>query len=73
MPISNLLCLDTFITDGVTVRVYSPEKTIAGCFKYRNKIGLDVAVEALKSYLERSKKTNLKLVLKFAASIEFKK
>ena len=58
--------VDTFTADGVTVRVYSPEKTIADCFKYRNKIGLDVAIEALKSYLERSKKPNLKLVLKFA-------
>ena len=58
--------VDTFITDGIAVRVYSPEKTIADCFKYRNKIGLDVAVEALKSYREGSKKPNLKLVLKFA-------
>jgi hypothetical protein len=33
--------------------VYSPEKTIADCFKYRNKIGLDVALEALKLYLHR--------------------
>ena len=30
------------------VRVFSPAKTIADCFKYRNKIGIDVAVEALK-------------------------
>ena len=34
--------------DGVTVRVYNPPKTVADCFKYRNKIGLDVALEALK-------------------------
>jgi len=34
--------------EGVTVRVYSPAKTIADCFKYRNKIGLDVAIEALR-------------------------
>jgi len=33
---------------GGTVRIYSPAKTIADCFKYRNKYGLDVAVEALK-------------------------
>jgi predicted transcriptional regulator of viral defense system len=31
-----------------TIRVYSPAKTVADCFKYRNKIGLDVAMEALK-------------------------
>ena len=34
--------------DGVTVHVYSPAKTVADCFKYRNKIGLDVAIEALR-------------------------
>lgn len=34
--------------DGVDVRVYSPAKTVADCFKYRNKIGLDVALEALR-------------------------
>lgn len=34
--------------DGVTVRVTSVAKTIADCFKYRNKIGLDVALEALR-------------------------
>lgn len=33
--------------EGVTVRVYSAAKTIADCFKYRHKIGLDVALEAL--------------------------
>ena len=38
--------------DGVPVRIYSVEKTIVDCFKYRNKIGLDVALEALKSYRE---------------------
>lgn len=34
--------------EGVTVRVYSIAKTVADCFKYRNKIGLDVALEALR-------------------------
>ena len=34
--------------NGVKVRVYSPAKTVADCFKFRNKIGLDVALEALK-------------------------
>lgn len=33
---------------GVRVRVYDPAKTVADCFKYRNKIGLDVALEALR-------------------------
>ena len=34
--------------EGVTVRVYSPAKTVADCFRYRNKIGSDVALEALR-------------------------
>ena len=34
--------------ERVTVHVYSPAKTVADCFKYRNKIGLDVAIEALR-------------------------
>jgi len=41
--------------DSVPVRIYSPEKTIADCFKYRNKIGLDIAIEALKLYRERKR------------------
>lgn len=39
--------------DGVPVRIYSPEKTVADCFKFRNKIGLDVALEALKLCLKK--------------------
>jgi len=38
---------------GVTMNVFSPEKTIADCFKYRDKLGLDLAVEGLKNYLFR--------------------
>jgi predicted transcriptional regulator of viral defense system len=34
--------------DGVCVPVFNPAKTVADCFKYRNKIGLDVALEALR-------------------------
>ena len=34
--------------EGVTIPVFSPAKTVADCFKYRNKIGLDVAIEALR-------------------------
>jgi hypothetical protein len=39
--------------EGVTVRVYSAAKTVADCFKYRNKIGVDVAVEALRDFTRR--------------------
>ncbi len=33
--------------EGIEVNIYTPAKTIADCFKYRNKIGIDVAIEAL--------------------------
>lgn len=36
--------------EGVVIRVYSPAKTVADCFKYRNKVGIDVAVEALRDF-----------------------
>ena len=39
---------------GVHVQVYSPEKTIADCFKFRNKIGLDVALEGLRLHHEQN-------------------
>jgi len=51
--------------DGAQIRVYSPEKTVADCFKYRNKIGMDTVREALKLYLERKKK-NLNSLLEAA-------
>ena len=51
--------------DHVFVRIYSPEKTLADCFKYRNKLGLDVAMEALKRYRERGK-MNLESLLRSA-------
>jgi predicted transcriptional regulator of viral defense system len=43
--------IEGHLLDGVTVRVYSRDKTIADCFKFRNKVGLDVALEALKEGL----------------------
>jgi predicted transcriptional regulator of viral defense system len=39
--------------DDAEVRLYNSAKTIADCFKYRNKIGLDVALEALRLYRKR--------------------
>lgn len=41
--------------DGVRLRVYSAAKTVADCFKHRHKIGLDVALEALKDARLRGK------------------
>lgn len=41
--------------DGCQIQVYSPEKTLADCFKFRNRIGTDTAVEALRFYRDHRK------------------
>lgn len=56
---SGLACtygIETHQVEGVSVRVYSPAKTVADCFKYRYKLGLDVAREALREvwYMRRA-------------------
>jgi predicted transcriptional regulator of viral defense system len=47
--------IETHRVEGVSVRVYSAAKTVADCFKFRNKIGLDIAIEALKDCLAQKK------------------
>lgn len=49
---------DVHVLDGFKVPIYSPAKTVADCFKFRNRIGLDVAVEGLRMYL-RSDNVNV--------------
>lgn len=44
-------------TDGILIRVYSPAKTVVDCFKFRNRIGLDLALEALRDALQQKKTT----------------
>jgi len=51
--------------DGVKVKIYDREKTIADCFKFREKIGMDVALEAVKDYL-RQPKVNISLLMEYA-------
>lgn len=43
--------------DGVRVKVYCPAKTVADCFKFRSKVGLDVALEALRDAWRKRKVT----------------
>jgi len=43
--------VETHFIDGVPVPITSPAKTVADCFKHRNKLGIDVAVEALRDLL----------------------
>ena len=47
--------VETYTVDGYPLRIYTPEKTLVDCFKYRNKIGMDTVIEALKLYGERKK------------------
>jgi len=49
--------IDRVDVDGIVLNVYNPEKTLADCFKFRNRIGIDVVLEALELY--RTRKTFL--------------
>jgi predicted transcriptional regulator of viral defense system len=57
--------IETHEMDGVCVRVYGAAKTVADCFKYRNKLGLDMAVESMKLFL-RQRRGDPGELLKFA-------
>ena len=50
--------IEEHVVDGVTVRVTGVAKTVADCFKYRNKIGLDVALEALREAWREKRMTS---------------
>lgn len=49
--------IETHQREGLSVRVYCPAKTVVDCFKFRNKIGIDVAREALVDCLHQKKAT----------------
>ena len=49
--------IDTHRVEGVPLRVTSPARTVADCFKFRNRVGTDVAVEALREYVRTRKGT----------------
>jgi predicted transcriptional regulator of viral defense system len=57
--------VETHKLDGVPVRIFAAEKTIADCFKYRNKLGLDTAVEGLRLYRER-KRLSVDALMRYA-------
>jgi predicted transcriptional regulator of viral defense system len=58
--------VDIHKLDDVDIRIYSPEKTLADCFKFRNKIGLDTAVEAVRFYHEL-RNVNVDALMHYAA------
>lgn len=49
--------IETHPVAGASLRVFSPAKTVADCFKFRNKIGMDVALEALRDCLRKKRAT----------------
>ena len=57
--------IETHTLDGASIRVYCREKTLADVFKYRNKVGVDVALEALRAYRSQQK-PDFQAVLKYA-------
>ena len=64
--------VETHKLDGVDIRIYSPEKTLADCFKFRNKVGLDTAVEAVRFYRER-RSVNVDALMRYAAMCRVEK
>jgi predicted transcriptional regulator of viral defense system len=53
------------IVDGIKVKIYDREKTVADCFKFREKIGMDIALETLKDYLKQPR-PNISMMMKYA-------
>lgn len=54
-PRSYATGIETHSVDGVAIRVYSPEKTMADCFKYRNQLGMETVLDALRQYREKGR------------------
>ncbi|HUE99156.1 MAG TPA: type IV toxin-antitoxin system AbiEi family antitoxin domain-containing protein [Anaerolineales bacterium] len=57
--------IENHTLDGVPVKMYSKEKTVADCFKFRETIGINIALEALKDYLS-APPSDIELVMKYA-------
>ncbi len=57
--------IETHELDGVAVRIYDPEKTLVDCFRYRNQLGMDVVLEALRLWRERRRR-KLDVLIKYA-------
>ena len=57
--------IEEYDIDSVSVRIYSIEKTLADCFKFRNKIGMDIVLESLKLY-QRNRQCKFNELMKYA-------
>lgn len=58
-------------TGGKDIRVYTMEKTVCDIFRYRNKLGVDIALEGLKNYL-KLKESNINKLSKYAEICQVK-
>ncbi len=65
--------IETLKTKSGIVRIYNKEKTIGDLFRYFNKIGEDVAVESLKTYLQNRKERNIPKLIEYAEICGVKK
>ena len=54
--------IEAHAIDGIPIRIYSVARTVVDCFKYRNKLGLDVAVEALRFARARKRISNREIL-----------
>ena len=64
--------IDQRLVQGVAVRITSPARTVVDCFRYRNKIGIDVALEALKDAL-RTRRTSVDAIVRAAQACRMDK
>jgi predicted transcriptional regulator of viral defense system len=60
--------IEKYSIEGITVHIYGVAKTIVDCFRFRNKVGLDVALEALRESI-RSRKTTINEINRYATLV----
>ncbi len=64
--------VEEHMADGVRLKVFSAAKTVVDCFKFRNKVGIDVAVEALRDY-RRTRPKGMDAIWRFAEAARMAK
>jgi predicted transcriptional regulator of viral defense system len=72
VPKSLTAGVDMKTVDGVQVSVFDVEKTVVDCFRFRSRIGLDVALEAIRDYLRRPRR-NLDKLMRYAGLVRVQK
>jgi predicted transcriptional regulator of viral defense system len=64
--------IEEHLIEGITVHIYGVAKTVVDCFRFRNKVGLDVALEALRESI-RSKKTTINEINRVAKLVRLER